>query len=186
MKNKFFTPKVCAHTSKLEKHKKRVQMEKNMEEKRILAILKTNYDFQIDGIEFLRDSGGTVYIVNSGEQKFLLKIAKKAFQDTICQSVDILSYLSENQFPVPAVIQTKSGAFTLEVMDEEQEHLFILYQYIEGNEPELRLCGERVGELAGKLHKLLPAYQGKLTERDVLQVNFNRANRVSTCLLTLL
>ena len=91
-----------------------------MEEKRILAILQANYDFQIDGIEFLRDSGGTVYIVNSGEQKFLLKIAKKAFRDTICQSVDILSYLLENQFPVPAVIRTKSEVCMLEVMEEGQ------------------------------------------------------------------
>ena len=137
----------------------------NMEEKRILAILQANYDFQIDGIEFLRDSGGTVYIVNSGEQKFLLKIAKKAFRDTICQSVDILSYLLENQFPVPAVIRTKSEACMLEVMEEGQERLFILYKYIEGNEPDLRLCGEKVGEMAGQFHKLLPAYQGKMEER---------------------
>lgn len=72
-----------------------------MEEKRILMVLKENYDSGIEEIEFLRDSGGIVYIVKKGKQKFLLKIVKKAFRDTVCQSVEILSYLSENQCKMP-------------------------------------------------------------------------------------
>lgn len=45
-----------------------------MEESRILAKLKENYDYKILSIDFLRDSGGTTYIVNGEKQKFFLKI----------------------------------------------------------------------------------------------------------------
>lgn len=137
-----------------------------MKEKRILKILQENYDSQIEEIQFLRDSGGTVYIVKSKKQTFLLKIVKETFRDTICRSVEILSYLSEKHFPVPAIIRTVSGASMLEVMEEGQEVLFILYEYIEGKEPDLSQCAKKVGELTGELHRLLSVYQEKLIERD--------------------
>ena len=92
-----------------------------MEKDRILSILQENYDYKITDIEFLRDSGGIVYIVNSTEQKFLLKITKKAFQDTILQSVKVICYLFENNFPVPAVIKTKAGTPILEISKEKEK-----------------------------------------------------------------
>lgn len=137
-----------------------------MEESRILSILQENYDCKITDIEFLRDSGGTVYIASGSGQKFLLKITKKAFQDTILQSVKVMCYLSENHFPVPAVIKTKSGTPTLEVSEKGENYLFILYEYIQGKEPELSACAEKVGELAGQLHRLLSAYKEDLIIRD--------------------
>ena len=139
-----------------------------MEESRILAKLKENYDYKILGIDFLRDSGGTTYIVNGEKQKFFLKIAGKAFQDTIRQSVDIVRYLSGKGFPVPDIMETKSGMPMLETYDEGQEYLLVLYEYIDGKEPELCTCAEKVGELVGWLHKLLLDYNGTLIKRDYL------------------
>lgn len=137
-----------------------------MEENKILVKLKENYDYKILGIDFLRNSGGTTYIVNGEEQKFFLKIAGKAFQDNIRQSVDIVRYLSSKGFSVPAIIETKSGMSVLETHDEGQEYLLVLYEYIDGKEPDLCACGEKVGELVGRLHKLLLDYKGTLVERD--------------------
>lgn len=137
-----------------------------MEENKILSILQENYDSNIVHIEFLRDSGGTAYIVNSKAQKYFLKIAGKAFLDTIRQSVDIVCYLTGCEFPVPSVIKTKSGLTMLEISEEGQEYLFVLYEFIEGKEPDLCVCSEKVGDLVGKLHKLLLAYNGELVERD--------------------
>ncbi len=54
----------------------------------------------------------------------------------------------------------------LKISEEGQEYLFVLYEYIEGKEPDLCVCGEKVGELVGRLHKLLLAYEGKLVKRD--------------------
>lgn len=137
-----------------------------MEENRILSILQENYDSNIVHIEFLRDSGGTAYIINSKAQKYFLKIAGKAFLDTIRQSVNIVCYLTDFKFPVPAIIKTKSGLTMLEISEEGQEYLFVLYEYIEGKEPDLCVCCEKVGDLVGQLHKLLLAYNGELVERD--------------------
>jgi Putative homoserine kinase type II (protein kinase fold) len=137
-----------------------------MEKDRILSILQENYDYKITDIEFLRDSGGIVYIVNSTEQKFLLKITKKAFQDTILQSVKVICYLFENNFPVPAVIKTKAGTPILEISKEKEKYLFILYEYIQGKEPELTLYAKKAGQLAGQLHKLLCDYKGDLVKRE--------------------
>lgn len=137
-----------------------------MEESKILEKLKENYDYKISGIDFLRHSGGTTYIVNGEKQKFFLKIAGKAFQDTIRQSVDIVRYLFREGFPVPDIIETKSGMPMLEIHDEGQEYLLVLYEYIDGKEPNLCTCGEKIGELVGRLHKLLLDYKGTLIERD--------------------
>lgn len=137
-----------------------------MEESRILEELKENYSYGIQGIKFLRDSGGVTYIVTGQEQKYFLKIAKEEFQDTIRQSVDIVRYLYEKGFPVPAVLGTKQGAPILEIRDEGQEYLFVLFEYIEGKEPDPCSCGETIGELTGRLHKLLLDYKSTLAERD--------------------
>lgn len=137
-----------------------------MEESRILEILRENYGFQILGIEFFRKSGGKTYIVNSVGQKFFLKIAGSAFQDTFRQSIDIVCYLYRNGFPVPDMIETKQGRPFLETCDEGKEYLFVLYEYIDGQEPNLEICGEKIGELVGWLHKLLLDYKNTLIERD--------------------
>ena len=137
-----------------------------MEESKILAKLQENYDYIILGIDFLRHSGGTTYIVHGEEQKFFLKIAGKVFQDTIQQSVDIVRYLSRKDFPVPNIIETKLGMPMLETHDEGQEYLLVLYEYVDGKEPDICICGEKIGELVGRLHRLLLDYKGTLIERD--------------------
>ena len=137
-----------------------------MEENKVITILQNNYDYKIKSFEFLRDSGGTVYIVNGEYRKFLLKIAGKAFIDTFRKSVDIMCRLYDNNFPVPAVIKTKSGMSMLKISEDGQEYLFVLYEYIEGSELDLSICGEKVGSLIGQLHKLLFAYESELKKRD--------------------
>lgn len=137
-----------------------------MEANKILSILQESYDRNITRVEFLRDGGGTTYIVNSEAQKYLLKIAGGAFLDTFRQSVDIMCYLANCEFPVPAIIKTKSGLPILEISEQGQEYQFVLYEYIEGKEPDLCVCCEKVGDLVGQLHELLLAYTGELVERD--------------------
>lgn len=137
-----------------------------MKESRILTILQQNYEVSVEDIEFLRESGGTTYIVRGEDRKFLLKAAGKVFWNTIQQSVDVMCFLAERSFPVPAVIRTKWGTRMLEGVEEGEDYLLVLYEYIEGKEPDLRLCGEKVGNMVGWLHKMLLSYSGALIKRD--------------------
>lgn len=136
-----------------------------MEENRVLTILRENWNFKVLGIEFLRDGGGRTYVVTGEEQKFLLKIVGSAFRDTVRQSVDVMRYLARNAFPVPAVMETNLQQPMLEISDEGQTYLFVLYEYIEGTEPDLCVCAEKVGILIGRLHKLLLNYSQELVRR---------------------
>lgn len=129
---------------------------------KILELLEQNYDITIDSLIFNRKSGCVSYIVNSGNEKYFLKIIDNAFLDTAIQSIDIQQYLIENDFPVPKIIKTKdsSSYFIYE------NQLFVLYEYIDGIEPNLDDNVEKIGELVAKLHKLMSSYSGELTTHN--------------------
>lgn len=137
-----------------------------MEERKILELLCKNYGLRGVDIELLRESGGKVYGVNCKGQKYLLKISGSAFSETIRRSVDIMLYLAENGFPVPRIIKTNSDEPMLRICNNDCDQLFILYEYIEGSEPELSQCAENIGELTARLHELLNKYDAIITERS--------------------
>lgn len=133
-----------------------------MNDTKILELLRKNYGIKMESITFNRKGGCVSYIVNSGNEKYFLKIIDNAFLDTAIQSIDIQQYLIKNNFPVPKIIKTKysSPYFIYE------NQLFVLYEYIQGVEPNLDDEAERIGELVGRLHKLISNYSGKLTTHN--------------------
>lgn len=133
-----------------------------MDRTMILELLQKNYDIKIDSITFNRKGGCVSYIVNSGNKKYFLKTIDNAFFDTAIQSIDIQQYLIENDFPMAKIIKTKDSSpyFVYE------NQLFILYEYIDGVEPNLDDNAQEIGEIAGKLHHLMSRYSGKLTTHN--------------------
>ena len=128
----------------------------------ILNLLKENYNNKVDSIDFFRQGGCVSYIVNSDNEKYFLKIIDNVFLDTAIHSIDIQQYLSKNDFPVPKIIETKDN---LSYFIYEKQ-LFVLYEYIDGTEPNLDDNVEKIGELVGRLHKLMSSYSGKLTTHN--------------------
>lgn len=116
----------------------------------------------MDSLTFNRKGGCVSYIVKSGNEKYFLKIIDNAFLDTAIQSTDIQQYLIKNNFSVPKIINTKdnSSYFIYE------NQLFVLYEYLDGIEPNLNDNAEKIGELVGKLHKLMSSYSGELTTHN--------------------
>lgn len=137
-----------------------------MEENILLNVLKKNYDLAIENISLLRDGGGKVYIAECAGKKYLLKLAGTAFGDTVRQSADVMCYLAEKGFPVPAIIRTKAGKLMLETAENGCEQRIVMYEYIDGSEPNLWVDAEQIGELAGRLHDLLSVYEGRLVARN--------------------
>lgn len=128
----------------------------------ILELLQKNYDISMDSITFNRKGGCVSYIVNGGNKKCFLKLIDSAFFNTAIQSIGIQQHLIKNDFPVPNIIKTKdnSSYFIYE------NQLFILYEHIDGVEPNLNDNAEKIGELVGKLHKLMSSYSGELTTHN--------------------
>lgn len=133
-----------------------------MKNKKILELLQKNYDKNIDSITFNRKGGCVSYVIKSGNFKLFLKIISNAFIKTAIQSIHIQEYLIKNNFPVPRIIYTKDNKLYLETDNQ----LFVLYEYINGVEPNLDDNAEGIGELVGKLHKLMSSYSGELTTHN--------------------
>ena len=126
----------------------------------ISDILTTHYDLEKPTLEFLREGGSQTYIVN-GKGKYLLKVIGAAFLDTARQSVSIMRYLEENGFPAPKTILTKDGEAAFESEIDGEEKLFVLMEYIEGEEPDLEKCAAEVGALVGRFHQLMESFPVK-------------------------
>lgn len=124
----------------------------------ILNLLNENYNNKIDSVEFIRQGGCLSYAVKSDNDKLFLKIISNAFIKTAIQSIHIQEYLIKNNFPVPKIIYTKDNKLYLETDNQ----LFVLYEYIDGVEPNLDDNAEGICELVGKLHKLMSSYPGEL------------------------
>lgn len=128
-----------------------------MDEKTLQNILTVEYGIESSSLEFLREGGAHTYIVN-GKTKYLLKVIGAAFSDTARQSVAIMRYLEEKDFPVPKTILTKSGESIFETEANSEKKLIVLMEFIEGDEPELEICAAEVGALVGRFHQLMEEY----------------------------
>jgi Ser/Thr protein kinase RdoA (MazF antagonist) len=128
----------------------------------ILKTLNEYYSIRFDKHEQLRDGGSTSYAVFSGINKYFLRVIKPAFFDTAIMGADIQVYLQNKGFPVPSIVFTKNTLPYVKTNDE----LFILYEFIEGNDSDPEQDAEAIGALVGRLHKEMKAYSGELVERD--------------------
>lgn len=134
-----------------------------MTERQILSVLRKQHTADMATVAFLRDGGCVSYIVSGGGKKYLLKIVKQAFIDTAKQSVDIMAFLAGRHFPVPRIIRTAEGTPYFAMHEGGRESICILFEFIEGREPELGEKMEETGELVGRLHQLMSRYDGSMT-----------------------
>lgn len=135
-------------------------------EDRVLAELNNHYCRQFDRIVLIRDGGSLSYLVHSKQEQYFLRIVRPQFLDTALQSVDIHMYLYQHQIPVPAVILTNSQAPYILVDHLHGSHLYVLYEYIEGYEPDVEKEAEQIGSLVGRFHRVMQGYTGELVRRD--------------------
>ena len=110
----------------------------------------------------MRDMGSTSYTTFSGSNKYFMRMIKPAFFNTAVTGADIQVFLQNQGFPVPPII------FTNEDMPyvRTENGLFILYEFIEGNDSDPEQDAEAIGALVGRLHQVMKAYPGELVIRD--------------------
>lgn len=115
-------------------------------------------------MELLREGGCVSYCVYEDNKKYLLKIIPSAFMDTAKQSLNILMYLEEKHFPSPRIVPAKNRLSYIEVDEQNNKTFWVLFDFIDGQEPVKGVDIEIIGELIGKLHCTMQEYKGKLQE----------------------
>ncbi|HOP10264.1 MAG TPA: phosphotransferase [Oscillospiraceae bacterium] len=137
-----------------------------MNQVQIINFLKEYYSIKADTLELIREAGSSAYVVTENNNKYFLRIVKPAFFDTAVTAADIQYFLQKQDFPVPKIHPAKDGSPCVEWRTSDEKHLFVLYEYIEGKESEPNQDAEAIGELIGKLHKIMKSYPGPLVKHD--------------------
>ena len=136
-----------------------------MDVQTIHSLLCCNYGVCAQSIEQNREGGNVSYVVKGENNKYFLKIIRPPFLETALQSVDIQMYLKQNRFPIIPIVLSKAGTPYIRAEDQGRECIFVLYDYIEGGEPDPEDT-EKAGALIGKLHQVMKGYPGRLPVRD--------------------
>ncbi len=128
----------------------------------LLAALKKEYPVPFEHVELLRDMMGYVCLAKTGEEKYVFKLFREHHAEQALQSVEIMTYLDNTMYPVPHVIPTLSGKMYCVIEVQNKRRIGVLYEYIQGKEPDKEPDMEALGWQTGKLHKTMKAYTGKL------------------------
>jgi Ser/Thr protein kinase RdoA (MazF antagonist) len=136
-----------------------------LEEKKIPSVLTGSYNINFSTVELLRKGGCVSYCVWNESEKYFMKIIPTAFIDTAKQSLSILMYLEEKGFPSPRIIPAKNGLPYIEVDGAEGKTFLVLFDFIDGREPEEGEDVETIGALVGQLHNIMGEYKGSIPER---------------------
>jgi Ser/Thr protein kinase RdoA (MazF antagonist) len=130
-----------------------------LDDKRILSALTDSYNINFNSLELLREGGCVSYCVFGENEKYFMKIIPSAFMDTAKQSLSILMYLKEKQFPSPRIILTKNRLPHIEL---DGKTFGVLFEFIDGKEPSEGENIESIGALVGQLHSIMHQYKGEL------------------------
>lgn len=136
-----------------------------MEDKKILNILIDSYSINFNTLELLRKGGCVSYCLWGENKKYFFKVVPSVFMDTVKQSLNILMYLEEREFPSPRIIVSKNGLPYIEIDESDGKVFGVLFEFIDGQEPDAGENIESIGALVGQLHSIMREYKGNLREQ---------------------
>jgi Ser/Thr protein kinase RdoA (MazF antagonist) len=133
-----------------------------LDKEKILNLLLDSYNININNLELLREGGCASYNVCGENERYFMKIIPSAFIDTAKQSLSILAYLEEKGFPSPRIILAKNGFPYIEIEEADNKTIVVLFEFIDGEEPNEGENVETIGALIGQLHSIMKDYKGNL------------------------
>lgn len=129
---------------------------------KIINNLKEVYKRPFDDIKLQRDMIGLVCMVSAGKERYILKLFRSKHTNQALQSIEIMRYLYEFDYPVPHIILTSSDNSYFIYDDQGENRIGVLYEYIHGIEPDKNRNIEKIGRQTGKLHLLMNQYNMNL------------------------
>ena len=124
----------------------------------ILAQIKSHYGNDYKELHMIRDWIGQVYEVTSDKKRYIIKIFRKEHKSQALQTIEVMTYLKDNNFPVPRIITTLDGNKYIEY----NSRIVVMYEYIVGecvdNTDDLGIIGKQ----SGWMRNLMKSYAGNI------------------------
>jgi Ser/Thr protein kinase RdoA (MazF antagonist) len=112
-----------------------------------------------------REMIGHVYFLNNENNKYVFKLYRNLKSNDALQTIGILQYLEVNHFPVVSIVPTINGEMNVLMDSPDGICIGILFNYIDGMEPDDRKEIGKIGLQIGRLHNLMEAYPYQLLSR---------------------
>jgi Ser/Thr protein kinase RdoA (MazF antagonist) len=137
-----------------------------MEHQEIMSLVNKQYPMNFEQIELLRDGPSYVCTVSNAKNKFVIKIYRNCLLERGMQSIEIMTYLSRNGYPIPSIIPTKDGLTNFLFDSNEGKRMGVLYNFVEGIDPYESINAEMIGRQVAEMHNLMHKFKGKLIQHD--------------------
>lgn len=131
--------------------------------KKIVQYINETYALHICQMEMHRELIGQVYILQSGQQRYVLKVFPRHKTADALHALGILEFLEEQEYPVVSIIRTREQ--TSHTLLPSDGRVAVLFHYVEGTDVDGSLEAESIGEQTARLHKLMERYPGTLLYR---------------------
>ena len=131
----------------------------------LLKILNGFYNIDLSEIHLHREIIGYVYFTKNSKKTYVLKLYRNFNTEEALQSIEIIQYLKHNNYPVVSIVQSEIGSLYIRLNVPQGQCIGILFEYIEGVEPNLRREISHIGHQVGELHNLMKKYPNPLIER---------------------
>jgi len=132
-------------------------------------ILNTCYPIQVNQIYLHRDMIGYVYIAGSitrrGTKQYILKLYRPFDTENALRSIGILEYLRQQDYPVVSIVATREGVSHVVIDTPQGMSVAILFDYLDGPEPDLTTEIVDLARQVGKLHQVMETYPYPLPRR---------------------
>ncbi len=130
----------------------------------MIDCLNNDYNMNFDNIKLYRDMIGTVYFLLEKDKRYVFKLYRTFDADAAIQSTEIINYLRSNNFPAVRIIPTRQDKLYTKLEMPEGIRVGIMFEHIDGEEPNIEEDIFLIGKLTGKMHKLMEDYNQKLSE----------------------
>ena len=131
----------------------------------LLSILNDQYKTDIKEIYLYRDMIGSVYFASNDTARYVFKLFRTFDDQQALQSVSVIQYLKENDYPVVPIVLTAGGEPYITLDMPEGKRIGVLFDYVEGQTPSVETDAKRMGLQVAKLHNIMTGYPRPLIRR---------------------
>lgn len=124
--------------------------------------IQKKYLRNFDNIELIRDMIGQVYLIERNNEKYVFKLFRKDYSDQALQSIEIMNYLYVKGYPVARIINTPDEEPYY--ISKTEERIGVLYEYVDGTQPDANIHIENLGHLTGEMRSLMEQYNGNIVQ----------------------